>query len=114
MQGVPDLDHFVQKLQRVHSKWQFLRQFKGEDLINLVEDLLTKNDVSASQLGCTSDLLSAIIVPVVTQFADSGHLAEGWGIDLNRFAKSRKERLQQYVQGVFHRRKVKKLLAATL
>ena len=83
-------------------------------MINLVEDLLTKNDVSASQLGCTSDLLSAIIVPVVTQFADSGHLAEGWGIDLNRFAKSRKERLQQYVQGVFHRRKVKKLLAATL
>jgi len=82
--------------------------------LSLAEDLLTKDNVSASQLGCTSDLLSAIIVPVIAQFAESGRLAEGWSVDLNQFAKSRPERLQQYLRGVLHRRKVKKLLAATL
>lgn len=82
--------------------------------LTLVEDLLSKDNVSASQLGCTSDLLSAIIVPVIIQFVESGELVEGWNIDLNQFAKSRKERLQQYFQGLLSRRKARKLLATTL
>ncbi len=55
--------------------------------LGLVEDLLVKNDISASQLGCTSDLLSAIIVPVIVQFAESGDVVDGWNVNLYRFAK---------------------------
>jgi len=82
--------------------------------LKLIEDLLTRTDISASQLGCASDLLSAIIVPVVVQFVESGDLAEGWNIDLNYLAKARKHRLQQFMHGLFYRRKVRKLLAKTL
>jgi hypothetical protein len=80
----------------------------------LIEDLLSKDNISASQMGCTSDLLSAIIVPVIIQFVESGYLVEGWKIDLNQFAKSRKERVQQYFRGIYSYYKIKKLLASTL
>ncbi|MGZ3743698.1 MAG: ThiF family adenylyltransferase [Pseudobdellovibrionaceae bacterium] len=82
--------------------------------LSLLEDLLCKENVSASQLGCTSDLLSAIIVPVILQFAETGRLVEGWQIDLNQFAKSRLERLQQYLRGMTSYYKVKRILSSTL
>lgn len=82
--------------------------------LKLLEDLLTKENVSASQLGCTSDLLSAIIVPVIVQFAESGKLATGWNIDLNHFAKPLSQRVQEQIEAIALRRKVKKLLAMTL
>jgi hypothetical protein len=78
----------------------------------LVEDLLSKENVSASQLGCTSDLLSAIIVPVFVQFVETGKLAKGWSMDLHQFAKSRKTRLQEFLKGPLQRRKTRKLLNA--
>lgn len=81
--------------------------------LKLVEDLLTKNNISASQLGCASDLLSAIIVPVVIQFVEQGTLVTGWNIDLVKLAKTRGERWREFVAGFSSRRKIRKLLAAT-
>ncbi len=82
--------------------------------LSLVEDLLRKKNISASQLGCTSDLLSAIIVPVIIQFVESGRLAKGWRVDLNQFAKSRGTRSKQFLRSIFSYYKIKKLLASTL
>lgn len=82
--------------------------------LQLVEDLLVKKDISASQLGCTSDLLSAIIVPVMIQFVETGVVASGWNIDLNEFSKSPMARFKEYMTGFSARRKVKKLLETTL
>lgn len=82
--------------------------------LKLVEDLLTRNDVSASQLGCASDLLSAVIVPVMIRFVESGEVVEGWQIDLNELAKPLGVRIQETLRGIQSRRKVKKLLAQVL
>ncbi|WP_413287997.1 ThiF family adenylyltransferase [Bdellovibrio sp. HCB337] len=82
--------------------------------LNLLEDLLTKRDVSASQLGCTSDLLSAIIVPVILRFVESGEVVDGWDIDLNPLAKPFKARMQESFRAFFARRRIKRLLDQTL
>jgi ThiF family protein len=81
--------------------------------LKLVEDLLVKKNVSASQLGCASDLLSAIIVPVLIQFVETGTLAAGWNIDLHFLAKPRGQRWREALASFSTRRKVRKLLAAT-
>lgn len=81
--------------------------------LNLVCDLLEKKDISASQLGCTSDLLSAIIVPVMIQFAETGRVVEGWNIDLNTLSKPFGARVKQYFESISVRRKTKRLLAET-
>lgn len=82
--------------------------------LTLVKDLLSKENISASQLGCTSDLLSAIIVPVIIKFSETGELTKGWNIDLNPFAKSYRSRVKQYLQSIILRLKTKHLLEKTL
>lgn len=81
--------------------------------LNLVQDLFEKKDISASQLGCTSDLLSAIIVPVMIQFVETGRVVRGWNIDLNSFSKPFGERVKQYFKGIKARKHIRKLLSTT-
>lgn len=82
--------------------------------LRLIEDLLTRKDISASQLGCTSDMLSAIIVPAMIRFAESDEVVAGWNIDLNPLAKPFMVRMREYFLGLGTRRKVKALLAQAL
>lgn len=81
--------------------------------LELVCDLLEKKDISASQLGCTSDMLSAIIVPVMLQFVETGRVVDGWNMDLNSYTKTFRMRVKQYFDGMPVRRKAKRLLAET-
>jgi hypothetical protein len=72
-------------------------------------DLLHNPDMSASQLGCTSDLLSAIIVPSVLRFVEYGELVPGWDINLQSLAFPLSVRLKQAAEAVILRRKIKKM-----
>lgn len=81
--------------------------------LELICDLLEKKDISASQLGCASDMLSAIIVPVMIQFVETGRVVDGWNLDLNTLSKPFKARIKQYLQAFPVRRKAKRLLANT-
>lgn len=82
--------------------------------LQLLEDLLTKRDISASQLGCTSDMLSAIIVPAILRFVEYGEVVDGWDMDLNSLAKPFKVRAQEAFRAFFARRRVKRLLDQAL
>jgi hypothetical protein len=72
----------------------------------LVDDLLEGRSDFASQMGCTSDALSAVIVPALIRFASQGHLISGWEVDLSRYRYSLKERISWAVRGPFLRHKL--------
>lgn len=76
----------------------------------LAEDLLTRQDVSASQIGCASDLLSAIIAPVLIRYAETGEAVSGWDVDLYALAKPWRVRFLESLRYYSARRRVKKLL----
>jgi hypothetical protein len=48
----------------------------------MIWDLVDGRVPYASQLGCASDLLSAIVVPVVLRLVETGELVDGWNVDL--------------------------------
>lgn len=76
-----------------------------------VYDLLHNPEMSASQLGCTSDLLSAIIVPSVLRYVEYGELVPGWNINLQSLAMPLSVRAKQAAEAYVLRRKIKKILA---
>ncbi len=78
--------------------------------LQLIKDLLLNEDVPASQLGATSDLLSSIIVAAVIRFADSQEVVGGWNINLEYMAMPWNKRLATWYRGVRLRREVKQLL----
>lgn len=73
-------------------------------------DLLDEKVEFASQLGCCSDALSAIIVPVVLQYLESNTLQKGWHMDLYPYRFSKKQRLQQWRQHLKVKAQFKKRL----
>lgn len=48
-----------------------------DQCIQMVLDLIDGNATFASQLGCNSDILSGIIVPVVLRLVETGQLVKG-------------------------------------
>ena len=82
-------------------------------VLPLVIELLERDDVSASQVGCTSDLLAAIIVPSVIRFVETGELVSGWNVNLENLAYSWHTRITLWREGLRLRRKLARLLAAT-
>lgn len=61
--------------------------------LDLFSDLLDGKSEFASQLGCTSDLLSSIIVPAVIRFLDTSDLVAGWSIDLHQISCAQRPNL---------------------
>lgn len=76
----------------------------------LVRDILKDSELSASQLGATSDLLSSIIVAAMVRFANSGEVLEGWNIDLHSMAHPLRDRLPEWIRGLRLRAEVSRLL----
>jgi hypothetical protein len=64
----------------------------------------------ASQLGCASDLLSAIIVPVVIRYVETGELPWGWNLDLESMAFSWARRVELRLRAIPLRRKIARQL----
>ncbi len=79
--------------------------------LNLVEDLLTDPSVSASQVGCTSDLLSSLVVALVIRFVDSGVLLKGWKISLESHVFSYRDRIRMNLIGIIKRRQIRRMLS---
>lgn len=78
--------------------------------LGLVIDLLEGRSSFASQLGCTSDALSAIIVPVMLRFVESGELTPGWNLDLDQFRQPATRRLTDELKYLPSRLKLRRLL----
>ncbi len=76
----------------------------------LLLDLLKNGQMPASQLGATSDLLSAIIVPAVIRFVETGHLINGWNFNLDKAAIPLRKRLSLEWKAIALRREIRKLL----
>jgi hypothetical protein len=76
----------------------------------LVYDVLTDVKVSASQLGCASDLLSAIIAPAILRFVEYGDLVPGWNIDLEYLAHPLGKRWKTFLTSPLLRFKIKRIL----
>ena len=77
-------------------------------------DLLEGKVDFASQMGCTSDSLSAIIVPAALKFAGTGELIDGWALDLSKYRYTRQERLTAWVKGFGQKRRLRKLVNSFL
>jgi hypothetical protein len=69
----------------------------------LIRDLMSGEETSASQLGCTSDLLASIIVPAAIRFVETGQLVSGWNVDFDYLAHSRVDRFKTKIKGVLWR-----------
>ncbi len=76
----------------------------------LVLDLLENKISFASQMGCTSDALSAIIVPAVLNFAESQHLITGWKLDLYKYRYSLKDQFKYWIKNRILKSKINKFL----
>jgi hypothetical protein len=76
----------------------------------LIRDLLEKGDTPASQLGSAADLLSAVIVPSLVRYVETGEVVAGWNLDLSPLAFRWRTRIAWVWRGVFLRTKVRKLL----
>lgn len=79
--------------------------------LKMVEELLTGESISASQMGCTSDMLSAVIVPVMLRFAETGELIKGWDYNTEALAYSRSKRIRGKIEGIARYLRIKRLLA---
>ncbi len=64
----------------------------------LMLDLLRDVTTPASQLGCASDLLSAVIAAAAIRFAETGDIVEGWNINLENLAMPLGRRLYHWLR----------------
>lgn len=78
--------------------------------MQLVIDVLTDVKVSASQLGCASDMLSSVIAPSILRFAEYSEVVKGWNINLEYLAKPFWVRMKTYLQYPLLWWKVKSLI----
>ena len=76
----------------------------------LIEDLMQNRCDFASQMGCTSDALSAVIVPAVLKFVEHGALIPRWSVDLSSYRFSLQERLEWWWKGLLIKRKLSVLI----
>lgn len=78
--------------------------------LELFSDLLTGKAEFASQMGCTSDALSAVIVPAVLKYLEYGELIPGWRVDMSKYRYTMADRLIQWWKGRPARRQLKKMI----
>lgn len=78
-----------------------------DDCVSLLIDLFEQKINFAPQMGCTSDALSAVIVPAVMKYVGTGELVSGWHLDLAPYRYTRKERFSNWLQSFSLRRKLR-------
>ena len=78
--------------------------------LQLIVDLLKDQKLPASQLGCASDLLSAVAAPSVIRFANTGELVKGWNIDLEHLASPLSERKKHRLKAPGLRKEIRRLI----
>ncbi|NUN04381.1 MAG: ThiF family adenylyltransferase [Bdellovibrio sp.] len=70
------------------------------DCVSLLIDMFEQKIDFAPQMGCTSDALSAVIVPALLKFAGTGELISGWHLDLSSYRYTRLERLVSWLKSI--------------
>lgn len=76
----------------------------------LVKDLLENPQKPASQMGASADMLSGVIAAVITRFADTGTLINGWYYNLDAIAYSPFYRFNLWIKSFRLRSQIKTLL----
>lgn len=76
----------------------------------LFHDLLRGKDTAASQLGCASDMLSAIIVPTIVRFVEKNEVIKSWDYDLYHLLAPYHVRLVNRIKSLPLRRQIYKAL----
>lgn len=79
-----------------------------DDCVSLLIDMFEQKIDFAPQMGCTSDALSAVIVPALLKFAGTGELISGWHLDLGSYRYTRQERFKIWLQSIPLRFKLRK------
>ncbi len=79
--------------------------------LQLFVDLLKDKSIPASQLGCSADLLSGIIVAAVIRYLETGDLIPGWHFDLDRYAHSWQKRATLFLKSFGWRREIRNLMS---
>lgn len=77
------------------------------DCVSLLNDIFEAKIDFAPQMGCTSDALSAVIVPALMKLVGTGELISGWHLDLAPFRYTRKERFLSWIQSFSSRRQLR-------
>lgn len=78
--------------------------------LRLITDLAQGTCSYASQLGCTSDLLGALIVPIVIRFLQSGELVKGWSYDSSSIVEGKNWNIQKRWQSRNERLELSRIL----
>lgn len=77
------------------------------DCVSLLIDIFEQKIDFAPQMGCTSDALSAVIVPALMKLVGTGELITGWHLDLAPYRYTRKERFLAWVKSFSTRRELR-------
>jgi molybdopterin/thiamine biosynthesis adenylyltransferase len=77
------------------------------DCVSPLIDIFENKIDFAPQMGCTSDALSAVIVPALMKLVGKGELISGWHLDLGSYRYTRKERISAWFQSLSLRRKLR-------
>jgi hypothetical protein len=86
-----------------------LSRFPGYTL-QLVEDAIRKKPLPISQMGCASDLLSAVAATAVLRYVEHGEVLKDWHIDLDALARPLGQRWLQELMAPWRRRRLRALL----
>lgn len=78
--------------------------------LTLFRDLLNGKETAASQLGCASDMLSAIIVPTIVRFVEKNEVIKSWDYDLETLMVPYRQRLINRIKSLPLRRQIYKAL----
>lgn len=79
-------------------------------VLPLVEEILEKPEMPASQLGASADLLSGIVAAAVIRFATDGKLIPGWNLTVEHYAYSSTQRVKFQINSLRLRKKIKNML----
>lgn len=77
------------------------------DCVSLLIDIFENKIDFAPQMGCTSDALSAVIVPAIMKLTGQGELISGWHLDLGEYRYTRKERISIWLKSLPLRSKLR-------
>lgn len=81
--------------------------------IELLADIYENKVNFASQMGCTSDALSALIVPAMLKFLQTGELLPEWKLDLTSYRYTKMERLRFWLRAQQLKWKIRRYIRAT-
>ncbi|MBX9766678.1 MAG: ThiF family adenylyltransferase [Bdellovibrionales bacterium] len=79
--------------------------------LQLFVDLLNDRKIPASQLGCSADLLSGIIVAAMVRFVETGDLLPRWYFNLDRYALSFGQRASLFLNSFRLKGRIKSLMS---